>query len=221
MELALGRLVVRRLASSPWVWLAGVVLFVLPWVLRHSGPLGVSSQPVDPQALTAESVFLWGLVGGWIALELLRAIEPWLERIGRGRHWRARVAVLVTCIAGPAPLALLPSLLPGGASLGTASLLPCAWIVAYLSAAAALVDCLRIPAIRSIAFLSLAWWLPALVPDLFGVASFVSRASFPALSDSTSGSMALGSTAPIGGFAPILALGLVAWGIDLLRRRSA
>lgn len=219
MELELGRLVVGRLARNPWLGVAALGLLVLPWLLRLVGPLGIQPQLVDSQILIAETAFLWGLLGGCAGLGVLGSIEPWLERTGRGRHWRARVVVLTVAIVGPMPLAFLHRLyLPSGLDPGS-TWAPIAWRLAFLIAVACLVDAARVPTVRSIAFLSLAWWLPALVPAVFGVALLSTESSLPELA--RSGTSAGGSTASLAGFAPILALGLLATGIDLLRRRSA
>jgi len=219
MELELGRLVLGRLTRNPWLVIAGAALLVAPWWLRVVGPLGIRSQSIDNTRLIAESTFLWGLVGGCAGLGVLRSIEPWLARTSRGRQWRARVVVLTCAVIGPMPLAFLHLLyLPNDGHGG--SIVPTAWVLAFLVAAACLIDTARVSALRSIGFLSLAWWLPALVPSVFGVVTLSSWWTSALPEHARSGAQSLGSTASAGGFAPILALGLIAVGIDLLRRRS-
>lgn len=153
------------------------------------------------------------IVGGLLGLSALAEIRPWIDRLPAPRRWQARIAILSMTVCMPA----LPLLLPLGVGVGsgTWSLLGAIGLAGGSSVASALVA-ERIPArsARSLVFLGMAWWLPALVPDLSPDPAFALT-----LSDA-SGHLARAPTSAawLAAFGSILATTLIAIGLDLVGR---
>jgi hypothetical protein len=214
MELELAKLLIRRTVNRPALILAWIGLCALPWLLAVLGPLGPDSRSLFSSRMIYEVAFVWCLIGGVIGLTTMGEIATSLEPLGTMRRVRAQAAVLALCtlLAGLpiVALGLLPAAREGGA-VALANVLLMALHVLAIGLVAA-----QIPPgpLRSIAFLSLAWWFPALVSaPLRGIVVGVLDATRHLESSS-------GSAAWPAACAPILALVLAAIGVDVIRRPS-
>ena len=215
MELEIAKLLLRRCARHPILPAVWLCLAALPWAVAVLGPLGPGSRSLFSPRIAYEVAFLWGLIGAVVALATLGSIDPWLETLGRTRRLRAQATTLLACVLVPAlPLVgsgLLPAPHPdvGGAIGRTVAM-------AIHLVALGLVTAQVSPGpVRSIAFLSLAWLIPALVSvPIRGIVVPVLDATRHL--EATSGSPAWPAAS-----APILALVLMAIGVDGIRRPAS
>jgi hypothetical protein len=187
-------------------------LCALPWLLAVLGPLGPDPRSLFSSRMIYEVAFVWGLIGGVIGLTALGEISSGLEPLGTLRRLRAQAVVLCLCILVPSlpivALAFLPAAREGSIVAPAGVLLMALHILAI-----GLVASQMPPGVlRSIAFLSLAWWFPALVSTpVRGIVVHVLDATRHLESSS-------GSAAWPAACAPILALVLTAIGVDVIRR---
>lgn len=212
MELELAKLVLRRCLHRPFLILAWLVLCVLPWLLAVLGPLGPDARSLFSSRMIYEVAFVWGLIGGWIGLTALGEISTALDPLGTVRRMRAQAGVLASCILLPGLPILLLGLLPASQDGSGIALENVLWMALHLLAIGLVA--VQIPAgtLRSIVFLSLAWWIPALVSTpVRGIVVQVLDATGHL--ESTPGSAAWPAAC-----APILALVLTAIGVDVIRR---
>jgi hypothetical protein len=182
MELELLSWLVRRTLARPWFvvgWLALAGLAALPPGLSV---IGARSEPVFYQQVMAEPTFLWSLVGGLATLAAWSDLEPRLGALSVARRWRVRGFVALVLLWLPAlPILACGTILHaqgGGAGpwlLGLALLTQVTWI-------AALLQRIPWPAVRSFAFVALAWWVPALASAWpFGPPGWTQRSALPNL----------------------------------------
>jgi hypothetical protein len=210
MELELLRWMARRWLTHPWVFAAWLALASLGlWLLRMSGA-SIRPEHVSEQALIAELGFVWGLVGGLFAIAALAEIESRTNALGALRRWRVRACVLIALTVAPA----FPILLAGGILSRSAGVESCA-MLSQLLAAALVAERIPWASLRSIVFLALAWWLPAVTPGwTFGPSVWIENSGHPrsashAAADSALWSVWVGS---------MLTLVLFAVALDLVRR---
>ncbi len=212
MELELAKLIIRRTLHRPALLLAWIGLCSLPWLLAVLGPLGPDARSLFSSRMIYEVAFVWGLIGGVIALTALGEITTSLEPLGTLRRLRAQTGVLALCILLPGVPIVALGLLP--AARESAGFAPAGVLLMALHVLALGLIAVQIPAgaLRSIAFLSLAWWFPALVSGpVRGIVVAVLDATRHL--DSSPGSAAWPAAC-----APILALALTAIGVDVIRR---
>jgi hypothetical protein len=212
MELELAKLLVRRCLHRPFLILAWLALCALPWLLAVLGPLGPDARSLFSSRMIYEVAFVWGLIGGLIGLSALGEIATGLDPLGSLRRIRAQAGVLGLCILVPGLPIVALGLLPAareGSSIALENVLLMALHVLAIGLVAA-----QIPAgaLRSIVFLSLAWWFPALVSaPIRGIV-------VPVLDATRHLESSPGSAAWPAACAPILALVLTAIGVDVIRR---
>jgi hypothetical protein len=212
MELELVRLLIRRSLHRPLLILAWISLCALPWLLVVLGPLGPDARSLFSGRMIYEVAFVWGLIGGVIALSALGEISNSLEPLGTIRRLRAQAGVLATCILLPAVPIVVPGWLPAARESGGFALIGVLLMALQLIAIGLVTAQIPAGALRSIAFLSLAWWFPALVSaPLRGIVVDVLDATRHLESSP-------GSAAWPAACAPILALVLTAIGVDVIRR---
>lgn len=213
MEREILRFVARRCARHPLLLAAWFSLCALPWLLAVLGPLGPDARSLFSSRMVYEVAFVWGLIGGVTGLAAVGEMTAWLAPLGTLARLRAQAASLGSCILVPMiPLVLL-DLAGRGTWLAT---LGASLVMAVHLVAIGLV-CAQIPStsLRSIAFLSLAWLVPAL--------GSVPRQSIvvPVLDATRHLEATSGSPAWPAAFAPILALVLFAIGVDVIRRPAS
>src|SRR4051812_42237575 len=113
MELELAKLLVRRCLRQPLIILAWLALCALPWWLAVPGPLGPDARSLFSSRMIYEVAFVWGLIGGLVALAALGDIATGLDPLGTLRRIRAQAGVLAACILLPGlpivALGLLPA----------------------------------------------------------------------------------------------------------------
>jgi hypothetical protein len=212
MELELARLLIRRTLHRPVLILAWISLCALPWLLAVLGPLGPDARSLFSGRMIYEVAFVWGLVGGVIALTTLAAITISLEPLGTFRRLRAQTGVLAFCILLPAVPIVAPACLPAARDSGGVALAGVLLMTLHVLAIGLVAAQIPAGALRSIAFLSLAWWIPSLVSaPLRGIVVGVLDATRHLESSP-------GSAAWPAACAPILALVLTAIGVDVIRR---
>jgi hypothetical protein len=159
-----------------------------------------------------EVAFVWGLIGGVIALTTLGEITTSLEPLGTLRRLRAHIGVLTLTILVPGLPIVAPALLPAARDTQGFALAGVSLMALHLLAIGLVTAQIPAGALRSIAFLSLAWWFPALVSTpLRGIVVGVLDATKHLEASS-------GSAAWPAACAPILALALTAFGVDVIRR---
>jgi hypothetical protein len=213
MEREILQLVARRCARHPLLLAAWFSLCALPWLLAILGPLGPDARSLFSSRMVYEVAFVWGLIAGTAGLAAVGDMDAWLDPLGTVRRLRAHTVALGTCIFVP----VVPLVILGLAGRMTwIQTLAATFLMALHLVAIGLV-CAQIPSgsLRSIAFLSLAWLVPALgsVP-LRGIVVPVLDATRHL--QATSGSPAWPAV-----FAPILALVLTAIGVDVIRRPAS
>jgi hypothetical protein len=221
MELELVKLIGRRWASRPLLLCAWLCLCAVPWILAVLGPLGPDARSLFSSRMIYEVAFVWGLIGGLIGLTVLGEIAAGLEPLGAGRRLRAHAVVLGSCILVPGlPIVALGFLPAAGEGRG-AGLAGFLWMAAHLVAIGMIAGQIQPGPLRSIAFLSLAWWFPALVSGplrVMVVPVFDATRHLDATGHLEASS---GSSAWPAACAPILALVLTAIGVDLVRRPAS
>lgn len=166
MELELLLWIGRRLWMRPWVGATWLLLLTSSLLVPLLSNLSIRSEPVYSQAITHEAVFLWGLVGGWIGLGSLAQLGSNLDRMPAGRRWRVRGFTLFISQWLPAfPIWAFGALFSSGEGLGD-DLGALALVLTQLSLLALVVDSQSSGILRSLLFAGLAWWVPALVPQI-------------------------------------------------------
>ena len=220
MELELFLWIGRRLWSRPWVGVAWALLMASSMLVPLLSSWSIRTQPIYSQIITYESVFLWSLLGGLLGLGALAQLGARVDSLTCGRRWRVRGFTILATLWLPA----LP-IWGFGAFFSTErahDLIPIALLLVQLSSLALAVDSLFSGQLRSIAFAALAWWVPALVPelpfgpgpllDLVGTGRALTRLFNEASPDSAVWQASIGS---------MLALVLGAIALDLIRRPTS
>jgi hypothetical protein len=212
VELELAKLMARRCAHRPLLLAAWFGLCALPWVLAAIGPLGPDSRSLFSSNMVYEVAFVWGLIGGLAGLSALGDVAVGLDPLGTGRRLRAQTTILGLGILVPALPIVVLSLLPTAREALPAALAGTLLMGLHTVAIGLVTAQFPAGSLRSIAFLSLAWLIPAL-------ASAPIRGIVVPVLDATRHLEATsGSSAWPAAFAPILALVLTAIGVDVIRR---
>lgn len=212
MELEIAHTLARRWARQPLIWVTWATMCALPWALAVLGPLGPDARSLFSPRIVYEVAFLWGLVGGSVALNLLGELTAVVELLSTPRRIRAQYTTLLMCILVPALPIVLLDLVPATGSDLTGGVGRTLFLGLHLAAIGILAVQIPSGPLRSIAFLSLAWLIPALVS---GPIRGIVVGLLDATNDLASSS---GSSAWPAACAPILALVLTAVGVDVLRR---
>ncbi len=197
----------RRWLGRPWVLAFWLVLLAAVVIVPRASGLSIRTEPLSGQALASELAFAWGIVGGLLSLGALAELGGRVDQMPTKRRWRIRVIVLLSMVLLPAiPILIFATKFLGGNSdlwpMGT----PLA-ALAHLIAVALAVERIPWPQLRSILFLSLAWWLPAIARGWpFGPARILGSAELP------------DSARWIAWFGSIIPFILIALALDLVRR---
>lgn len=197
----------RRWLLRPWVLLTWLTLIGVGLVLPRVGALSIRTEPLSHQALITELLFAWGLVGGLLGLGALAEISDRLQLVPALRRWRLRGFVFLVLVLAPAVpflgLAASFSMESGGAG----GFWVYVGVLLHLVAIALATEQIPWAPLRSIAFLSLAWWLPSLADTWpLGPGRFVEANRLP------------DSARTITWFGSIIPFILVALALDLVRR---